>query len=129
MIDQASKDKILRYINEAEARDGASVLVDGRKWAEPGFKEGSGFWVGPTILKHKKLEGPIDVATVRERLDAAVKDEIFGPVLSVIEVDTFDEAIAIENSNPYGNAACIYTSIGQHSESVTYTYTSLGHCC
>jgi len=116
VIDQASKDKILRYINEAESRDGAEVLVDGRKWADAGFKEGSGFWIGPTILKHRKPEGPIDVATIREKLDAACKDEIFGPVLSVLEVETFDEALAIENSNPYGNAACIYTSIGQHSE-------------
>merc|ERR1719223_1657789 len=99
VIDQASKDKIMRYINEAEARDGAEVLVDGRSWAEK-----KGFWVGPTILKHKS------------KGDAAVVEEIFGPVLSVIEVETYDEAIAIENSNPYGNAACIYTSVGQHSE-------------
>merc|ERR1719189_333699 len=48
VIDQASKDKILRFINEAVERDGAQILVDGRSWAE---KEG--FWVGPTILKHK----------------------------------------------------------------------------
>jgi len=116
VIDQLSKDKIMRYINEAEARDGAQVLVDGRSWAE----RSSGFWVGPTILKHKKLriEKEIfeDGAAIRAKLDAACKEEIFGPVLSVVEVDTFEEAIAIENSNPYGNAAAIYTSIGQHSE-------------
>jgi len=99
VIDQASKDKILRYINEAERRDGAEILVDGRSWAEK-----KGFWVGPTILKHKSKE------------DAAIKDEIFGPVLSIYEVATFDEAIAIENANPYGNAACIYTSVGQHAD-------------
>jgi len=101
VIDQASKDKILRYINEAESRDGAQVLVDGRGWATERPK---GFWVGPTILRHGSPQ------------DAACREEIFGPVLSVLRVDTFDEAIAIENSNPYGNAACIYTSIGQHSE-------------
>jgi acyl-CoA reductase-like NAD-dependent aldehyde dehydrogenase len=99
LIDQASKDKVLRYINEAESRDGAQVLVDGRSWAEK-----PGFWVGPTILKHKSAK------------DAAVTEEIFGPVLSVVEVDTWDEAIAIENANPYGNAACIYTSIGQNAD-------------
>jgi methylmalonic acid semialdehyde dehydrogenase len=99
VIDQASKDKITRYINEAEARDGAEVLVDGRPWAEK-----KGFWVGPTILKHKSKD------------DAAMTDEIFGPVLSIYEVETFDEAIANENSHPYGNAACIYTSVGQHAE-------------
>jgi len=99
VIDQASKDKILRYVNEAEKTPGVEILVDGRSWAA---KEG--FWVGPTIIKHTSKE------------DAAVKEEIFGPVLSVLEVATFDEAIAIENANLYGNAACIYTSVGQHAD-------------
>ena len=99
VIDQASKTRILRYINEAETRDGAEVLVDGRSWSSK-----SGFWVGPTILLHKSSK------------DAAVVDEIFGPVLSVVKVNTFDEALEIENTNPYGNAASIYTSIGQNSE-------------
>merc|ERR1719468_400699 len=99
VIDQASKDKILRYINEAEKRDGAEVLVDGRAWADK-----SGFWVGPTILKHKSAK------------DAAVREEIFGPVLSVVEVATKEEAIELENSNPYGNAAAIYTSVGQNAD-------------
>jgi len=99
VIDQASKDKIMRYINEAVDRDGAEILVDGRSWGER-----PGFWVGPTILKHKT------------HMDAAVREEIFGPVLSVVEVATHEEAIAIENGNPYGNAAAIYTSVGQHSE-------------
>jgi len=99
VIDQASKDKIMRYINESEKTEGVEVLVDGRSWADK-----KGFWVGPTILKHKCKD------------DAAVKDEIFGPVLSIVEVATFDEAIAIENANPYGNAACIYTSVGQHAD-------------
>jgi len=100
VIDQASKDKIMRYINEAVDRDGAEILVDGRSWAER--KEG--FWVGPTILKHKSCK------------DAAVCEEIFGPVLSVVEVATREEAIAIDNANPYGNAAAIYTSVGQHAD-------------
>lgn len=99
VIDEASKTRNLRYINEAEARDGAKVMVDGRSWSSM-----KGFWVGPTILMHKSAK------------DAAVVDEIFGPVLSVVKVNTFDEALEIENANPYGNAACIYTSIGQHSE-------------
>ena len=60
--------------------------------------------MGPTILKHKSAQ------------DAAVREEIFGPVLSIVQVDTFEEAIAIENSNEFGNAACIYTSIGQHAD-------------
>jgi len=100
VIDQGSKDKIMRYINEAVDRDGAEILVDGRSWADK--KEG--FWVGPTILKHKSFK------------DAAVCEEIFGPVLSVVEVATKEEAIAIENANPFGNAAAIYTSIGQNAD-------------
>ena len=99
VIDEASKTRILRYINEAETRDGAEVLVDGRSWCSK-----KGFWVGPTILLHKSAK------------DAAVMDEIFGPILSVVKVNTFDEALEIENGNPYGNAASIYTSIGQNSE-------------
>merc|ERR1719408_18112 len=99
VIDQASQDKIMRYINEAVDRDGAEILVDGRSWCEK-----QGFWIGPTILKHKSKD------------DAAMKEEIFGPVLSVYQVDTKEEAIAIENSNPYGNAAAIYTSVGQNAD-------------
>jgi len=96
VIDEISKAKILRYINEAVDRDGAQILVDGRNWADK-----AGFWVGPTILLHKSAS------------DAAMREEIFGPVLSVLQVATREEAIAIENSNPYGNAAAIYTSVGQ----------------
>merc|ERR1711988_756744 len=84
LVSKASKDKILRYVNEAEKTPGVEILVDGRNWAE---KEG--FWVGPTIIKHTSKD------------DSAVKEEIFGPVLSVLEVATFDEALAIENANPY----------------------------
>ena len=98
-IDEASKHRILRYINEAESRDGAQVLVDGRSQCNR-----KGFWIGPTILLHKSPK------------DAAVVDEIFGPVLSIVKVNTFDEALEIENANPYGNAASIYTSVGQNSE-------------
>ena len=45
-----------------------------------------------------------------------LKEEVFGPVLSVVQVATWDEALAIENANPFGNAACIYTTVGAHAE-------------
>lgn len=99
VIDHASKDRILKYINDAEA-SGAEVLVDGRSWAT----EPKGSWVGPTVLLHANAS------------DTAMRDEIFGPVLSVHMVSTFDEALAIENSNDYGNAASIYTSSGGCAE-------------
>ena len=91
---------MLSYIDEAEA-SGATVLLDGRSWA---IAEEAGYWVGPTILLHKSSS------------DAAMQEEIFGPVLSVYYANTRDEAIKIENTNPYGNAACIYTEKGAHAE-------------
>ena len=92
-------DRVLRYINEAEA-SGAKILLDGRSWAA----REEGFWVGPTIILHSSAEEP------------CMQEEIFGPVLSVIKVETWEEAIAIENTNPYGNAACIYTERGANAE-------------
>lgn len=102
LIDHASKERVLRYINEAEA-SGVQVLVDGREWAS----QTPGSWVGPTVLLHTNP------------MDAAFRDEIFGPVLSVIRVSSWDEALAIENSSDYGNAACIYTSVGGHADYFT----------
>lgn len=99
VIDAASQARILSYINDAEA-SGVQILVDGRSWSE----EKKGFWVGPTVLLHSNPNDP------------AMKDEIFGPVLSIYNVNSFDEALAIENGNAYGNAASIYTSNGAYAE-------------
>ncbi len=95
VIDPASVERITRYITDAENR-GAKVLVDGRGKQGPG----GGNWVGATILDRVSPDMP------------AGCEEIFGPVLSIIRVRTLDEAIAIENANPYGNAAAIFTSNG-----------------
>ncbi|KAG0341928.1 hypothetical protein BG004_005853 [Podila humilis] len=96
VIDQASLDNITRYINEAEA-SGARILVDGRRWTE---KHQEGYWIGPTVILHTKKQ------------DAALHEEVFGPVLSILQVETAEEAVAFENANPYGNGAAIYTSSG-----------------
>jgi malonate-semialdehyde dehydrogenase (acetylating)/methylmalonate-semialdehyde dehydrogenase len=96
VIHQAAVERIHRYIDEAE-RMGARVLVDGRRVSAPG---GKGSWVGPTVLDHVRPEMP------------AGCEEIFGPVLSILRARTVDEAIAIENHNPYGNAASIFTTSG-----------------
>jgi len=101
VIDKNSSRKILSYIADSE-KEGATILLDGRKWMESHEGKG-GEWIGPTIIKHSS------------RFDKAVKDEIFGPVLSVVSVQSWEEAIDIENSNPFGNAACIYTSNGGHA--------------
>jgi len=113
VIDAASQAKILAYINRSEKEDGATILVDGRSWAAVGGDAGGpgritgGTWVGPTVILHKSAA------------DAAVREEIFGPVLSVVRVGSWDEALAIENANPFGNAACIYTSVGAHANYFT----------
>ena len=98
VIDQASFEKIHKYIREAE-QSGAEILLDGRSWDCE-----EGHWVGPTIIKHASKD------------DSAMKEEIFGPVLSVYTASSWTEAIEIENSNPFGNAACIYTSNGGYAE-------------
>jgi malonate-semialdehyde dehydrogenase (acetylating)/methylmalonate-semialdehyde dehydrogenase len=101
VIDARSKEKILKYIDDSESKCGAEILVDGRKkMSSVNENEKSGNWIGPTIIQHFSPS------------DAAIKEEIFGPVLSIYHVKTWAEAIEIENSNPFGNAACIYTSNG-----------------
>lgn len=98
VIDAASQARILKYIDEAVA-GGAKLLLDGRAWSK---KEGT--WVGPTIIAHSSAADP------------ALHDEIFGPVLSVLQVGSREEAIAVENGNLHGNAACVYTCSGGTAE-------------
>merc|ERR1711971_1289760 len=101
LIDEAAAERVTRYITES-TKYGADILLDGRDWQSNPALKGKN-WVGPTVLLHKSAHDP------------AMREEIFGPVLSVLEVDTLAEAIAIENSNPYGNAAAIYTTSGQRA--------------
>jgi malonate-semialdehyde dehydrogenase (acetylating) / methylmalonate-semialdehyde dehydrogenase len=97
VISPQAKERIEGYITVAE-KAGAQVVVDGRHARVAGKEKGS--YVGPTLIDGLSKESP------------CVQDEIFGPVLSVLRVDTLEEALAIENANPYGNAAAIYTSNG-----------------
>ncbi|MCA9488972.1 MAG: CoA-acylating methylmalonate-semialdehyde dehydrogenase [Myxococcales bacterium] len=91
----AAEARIKGYIDQAE-RDGGKVIVDGRgKGGDAG-----GYWVGATIIDHCSAELP------------NVREEIFGPVLSVVRVDNLDQALKIENGNPYGNASAVYTTSG-----------------
>ncbi|MFO0970096.1 MAG: CoA-acylating methylmalonate-semialdehyde dehydrogenase [Gemmataceae bacterium] len=103
VISAAAKERIERYITEAE-QAGARVLVDGRGVKVPG-REG-GFYVGPTVLDNVRPDMKI------------AQEEVFGPVLAILRVRDVDEAIAIENASPYGNAAAIYTSSGPQARSV-----------
>jgi malonate-semialdehyde dehydrogenase (acetylating)/methylmalonate-semialdehyde dehydrogenase len=97
VISPAAKERIENYIAEAE-RDGAKVLVDGRGATVNGKENGT--YVGPTVIDYVRPE--MSVAT----------EEIFGPVISIIRTNTVDEAIEIENANPYGNAASVFTQSG-----------------
>jgi malonate-semialdehyde dehydrogenase (acetylating)/methylmalonate-semialdehyde dehydrogenase len=97
VISHAAKQRIERYITEAE-QAGARVLVDGRNATVPGCERGS--YVGPTVL---------DGVTPAMRI---TQEEVFGPVLAVVRVDSLEEALRIENESPYGNAAAIYTQDG-----------------
>jgi malonate-semialdehyde dehydrogenase (acetylating) / methylmalonate-semialdehyde dehydrogenase len=97
VISKESKERIERYITSAE-KQGAKILLDGRKPNVPG-KE-NGYYVGPTVIDY--VTPDMDVA----------KEEIFGPVISIMRTKTLDEALAIENANAYGNAASVFTQNG-----------------
>jgi malonate-semialdehyde dehydrogenase (acetylating)/methylmalonate-semialdehyde dehydrogenase len=97
LVTKAHRDKVASYIDAGEA-DGAKIVVDGRTVTPDGGAEG--FWLGPTLIDHVTPE--MSVYT----------DEIFGPVLSVIRVETYDEALELINSNPYGNGTAIFTNDG-----------------
>lgn len=97
VISKQAKERIESYITEAE-REGAKILVDGRNYKVPG-KE-NGFYVGPTVLDYVRPEMKI------------AKEEVFGPVLSIMRSKTIEEAIKIQNSSLYGNAAAVFTQSG-----------------
>ena len=95
VIDANQRDRILSYIEGARA-EGATVALGGTKVTGKGFTEG--FWVAPTII-----------TGVRPDMRIA-REEVFGPVLSVIAYDTDDEAVAVANDSDYGLAASIWSS-------------------
>jgi malonate-semialdehyde dehydrogenase (acetylating)/methylmalonate-semialdehyde dehydrogenase len=103
VISKEAKERIERYITEAES-EGAKVLVDGRGARVEGKENGT--YVGPTVIDYVKPHMAI------------AREEIFGPVLSIMRTETVDEAIAIENSNPYGNAASVFTQNGGYARYV-----------
>lgn len=97
VINKESKERIEKYITEAEEQ-GGKVLVDGRGAQVDGKENGT--YVGPTVIDYVKPEMSV------------AKEEIFGPVISIMRTKTVDEALAIENANPYGNAASVFTQNG-----------------
>ncbi|WP_136609260.1 CoA-acylating methylmalonate-semialdehyde dehydrogenase [Sinomonas albida] len=100
VITAASKDR-MKGIVTAAADAGADLVVDGREFTVPG-KE-NGFWFGPTVIDRVGTDM------------TAYTEEIFGPVLGVVRVETVEEAIELINSNPYGNGTAIFTSSGSNA--------------
>ncbi|MEP6852086.1 MAG: CoA-acylating methylmalonate-semialdehyde dehydrogenase [bacterium] len=98
VVTATSRERILSLIGSG-AEQGATLVVDGRDLVVDGHEEG--FFVGPTLLDH-----------VTPQM-AAYSEEIFGPVLVVLRVETLDEAIDLINANPYGNGTAVFTSSGQ----------------
>ena len=97
VISREAKARIENYITEAE-QAGAKILVDGRGATVEGKENGT--YVGPTVIDYVTPEM------------AVAREEIFGPVISILRTETLDEAIRIENANPYGNAASVFTQSG-----------------
>ena len=98
LITREAKDRVAGYIDRG-AEAGAELVADGRGIAVDGFDDG--FFVGPTLF---------DRVTTDMEL---YRDEIFGPVLIVLRADSFEEALNVVRTNPYGNGAAIYTGSGQ----------------
>ncbi len=97
LVTREHRDRVAGYI-DAGAGAGATVVVDGRGVDADGAA--GGFWLGPTLLDNVTAE--MSVYT----------DEIFGPVLSVVRVPTYDDALRLVNDSEYGNGSAIFTSDG-----------------
>lgn len=97
LVTAAHRDKVRSYVDAGEAA-GATVVLDGRGVAADGGADG--FWLGPTLFDHVTPDMSI------------YTDEIFGPVLAVVRVDSYDEALELINANPYGNGTAIFTNDG-----------------
>jgi malonate-semialdehyde dehydrogenase (acetylating)/methylmalonate-semialdehyde dehydrogenase len=97
LVTQQHRDKVASYLDSGPAQ-GATVVADGRE--HPLYKQSDGFFLGVSLIDN-----------VTPAMDC-YRDEIFGPVLTVVRVDTYDEAVQLINDNPYGNGTAIFTRDG-----------------
>jgi malonate-semialdehyde dehydrogenase (acetylating) / methylmalonate-semialdehyde dehydrogenase len=97
LITKEHRDKVASYISLAES-DGANVLIDGRNVKPDG--EAAGFWLGPTLIDHVPTTSKV------------YSEEIFGPVLSIVRVDSYAEGVKLINSGQFGNGTAIFTNDG-----------------
>ena len=98
VVTPQARDRIVGLIGSGE-QQGARLTIDGRDYTVPGYD--GGFWVGPTVIDQVTPE--MDV----------YREEIFGPVLSVVRADSVDAAIDLINANPYGNGTAVFTASGE----------------
>jgi malonate-semialdehyde dehydrogenase (acetylating)/methylmalonate-semialdehyde dehydrogenase len=105
LITAAHRDRVVSYLDTGVA-EGAELAVDGR--AHPIDGEGGGFWLGPTLFD--RVRPGMSVYT----------DEIFGPVLSVVRVDSYQQAVDLVNTNPWGNGTAIFTRDGAAAKRFQY---------
>jgi malonate-semialdehyde dehydrogenase (acetylating)/methylmalonate-semialdehyde dehydrogenase len=97
LVTEVHRDKVASYIEIAE-KDGATVVVDGRDVTPDG--EPGGFWLGPTLIDRVPISSKV------------YQDEIFGPVLSVVRVQSYEEGLELINSGAFGNGTAIFTNDG-----------------
>jgi malonate-semialdehyde dehydrogenase (acetylating)/methylmalonate-semialdehyde dehydrogenase len=98
VVNDSHRKKIESYI-EMGVQEGAKLLVDGRGFALQGFE--NGFFIGPTLFDDVKPHM------------RSYQEEIFGPVLQILRVDTFEEAVALPTNHQYGNGVAIFTRNGR----------------
>ncbi|MAY71383.1 MAG: methylmalonate-semialdehyde dehydrogenase (CoA acylating) [Halomonas sp.] len=104
LVTAQHRDKVLGYI-EKGVQEGATLVADGRELVVPGHE--NGFFVGGCLFDRVTPEMTI------------YREEIFGPVLCVVRVDSLDEAIALTNAHEYGNGTCLFTRDGEAARRFT----------
>ncbi|MEV7396948.1 CoA-acylating methylmalonate-semialdehyde dehydrogenase [Aeromicrobium sp. NPDC092404] len=97
LVTLAHRDRVASFVEAGDAA-GATLVIDGRE--SPVDGEDNGFWLGPTLFD--RVTPDMSIYT----------EEIFGPVLSVVRAETYDEAVELINANPYGNGVAIFTKNG-----------------
>ena len=97
LVTKVHRDKVASYLDIAE-RDGATIVADGRRVQPDG--DADGFWLGPTLIDHVPTTSKV------------YQEEIFGPVLSIVRVKTYEEGVALINSGAFGNGTAIFTNDG-----------------
>ena len=97
LVTKQHRDKVASYI-EVAAKDGAEIVVDGREVNPDG--DAGGYWLGPTLIDKVPVSS------------AVYKEEIFGPVLSVVRVQSYQEGLDLINAGAFGNGTAIFTNDG-----------------